>query len=159
LTILGYVYNQNQGIISRQELFHKCKIPYGVFPSSIQSDIGKSASYSFQYLKDVDDQIQTAERKLSTDIHRITKKTYDILKDSVDSIKDNIIKEELKTDIQDLSESEASIIENKKILRKIHKEKSTVYANMEEYIRFQRRIKDRWNYALDTTNNEEEEDL
>ena len=159
LTILGYVYNQNQGIISRQELFHKCKIPYGVFPSSIQPDIGKSASYSFQYLKDVEDQIQTAERELSTDIHIITKGTYDILKDSVDSIKDNIIKEELKTDIQDLSESEASIIENKKILRKIHKEMSTVYANMEEHIRVQRRIKDRWNYALDTTNNEEEEDL
>lgn len=157
LTILGYVYNQNQGIISRQELLHKCKIPYGVFLASMQPDISESASYSFQSLKDFDDQIQTAERISIADTHRNNKKMFDILNESVDTIENNIIKEEIMMDIQDLSESEASIIENKKRLSELHKERRTIYTDLEEHIRLQRRIKDRWNYALDTTKNEEEE--
>ena len=157
LTILGYIYNQNQGIISHQELHYKCKIPYGAFPASIQPDIGESASYGFQSLKDFDDQIQTAERISIADTHRINKKTLDILNESVDTIENNIIKEELMGDIQDLSESEASIIENKKRLSELHKERRTIYTDTEEHIRFQRRIKDRWNYAFDNTKNEEEE--
>lgn len=157
LTILGYVFNQNQGIISRQELHYKCKIPYGLFHASIQPDIGESARYSYQSLKDFDDQIQTAERISIADTHNINKKMLDILNESVDTKEDNFIKEELVGDIQDLSESESSIIENKKRLSELHKERSTIYTEMEEYIRSQRRIMDRWNYSIDTTNDEEEE--
>ena len=62
LTIIGYIYNQNQGIISRQELYNKCKIPYSIFSASEQPNISDSASLSFQSLKDLDAQSQTAER-------------------------------------------------------------------------------------------------
>ncbi|MFW9873641.1 MAG: hypothetical protein ACFFG0_11090 [Candidatus Thorarchaeota archaeon] len=79
MTILGYVYNQNQGIISLQELFQKCKISYGVFLESKQPDIGESASYGFQFLKDFDDQIQTVERISIADTHRINRKMPKIL--------------------------------------------------------------------------------
>ena len=156
LTILGYIYNQNQGIISSQELHSKCKIPYSIFSASIQPDIGESASYSFQSLKDFDDQIQTAERISISNTHTINKRMLDILNENVDTIENNIIKEELMEDIQDLSESEASIIENKKRLSELHKERRTIYTDIGEYIRFQRRIKDRWNYAFDNTKYEEE---
>jgi len=157
LTILGYIYKQNQGIISSQELHYKCKIPYSVFPASIQTDIGESASYSFQSLKDFDDQVQTAERISIADTHRINRKILGILNENVDIVENNIIKEDLMVDIYDLSESEASIIENKKRLKELHKEKRTIYTDIEEHIRFQRRIKDQYNYAFDNTKNEEEE--
>ena len=60
-------------------------------------------------------------------------------------------------DIHDLSEFEAGIIENKKRLSDLHKERRTIYTNIEEHIRFQKRIRDRWNYAFDTTKFEEDE--
>ncbi len=147
--IIGYIYSQDQGIISRQELFNKCKIPHSCFSSSEQFEDSIESKGTIQQLRDFHDKIRIEERETISNIHSSSRRIIDVLSESIDSVDNFVKKEELQEDLEQLSESEAKIIEDKEILSQMYKEKSTVYADLEEKTRLVKMIGDRWNYAFD----------
>ena len=77
--IIGYIYDQDQGIISRQELFNKCKIPHSCFLSSEQFEDSIESKGSIQQLKDFHDKIRIDERETVSNIHNSSRRIIDVL--------------------------------------------------------------------------------
>ncbi|HEC37076.1 hypothetical protein LCGC14_1518220 [marine sediment metagenome] len=147
--VIGYIFGQDQGTISRQELFSKCKIPHSFFPSSEQFEDSLESKGPIQQLRDFQDKIRINEKETVSNIHSSNRRIFDVLSESINSIDDNAKKIDLKEELEQLSETEAKIIEDKETLSQIYKERSTVYADLEEKTRMVKMVRDRWNYAFD----------